>query len=305
MSPGVSVNALDLRSKIGPQTELVGDIEIFARAADAPIIAITGSNGKSTVATLVQILINAGGKTALLGGNIGVPALSLFEKPTPDVYVLELSSFQLETTSSLQPEVAVVLNLCEDHLDRYTTYEDYVDAKMRIYRNARHEVINRDEPSAPQITLSDSLSFGRDKPKNDHQYGIVEEGNKRWLAKGEQKLLDVNRLAIKGQQNWLNVLASFALVEQFGIPLTEHMLDAVCRFTGLADRCELVANHAGVRWINDSKGTNVGATLAAIQGFAQPKIMIMGGQSKGADLTTLANAMDEVRTRAYPPGRGC
>ncbi len=293
VSPGVSVDALGLRNKIGPQTELVGDIELFARAADAPIIAITGSNGKSTVATLVETLISAGGKTALLGGNIGVPALSLFEQPTPDVYVLELSSFQLETTSSLTPEVAVVLNLCEDHLDRYASYEDYVDAKMRIYRNTRYEVINRDEPSAPQITLSDSLSFGLGEPKNDHEYGIIQQGGTSWLAKGEQKLLDANRLHLKGQQNWLNVLASFALVEQFNMPLTEPMLDAICEFTGLVDRCEQVADHEGVLWINDSKGTNVGATLAAIQGFDQPKIMIMGGQSKGADLTPLARSMDD------------
>jgi UDP-N-acetylmuramoylalanine--D-glutamate ligase len=295
VSPGVPINALDLRNKIGPQTELIGDIELFARTADAPIIAITGSNGKSTVATLVDILINAGGKTALLGGNIGVPALDLFQSPTPDAYVLELSSYQLETTASLKPEVAVVLNLCEDHLDRYASYEDYVDAKMRVYRNARHEVINRDEPSAPQITLSDSLSFGLSEPKNDQEYGIIKAQDSHWLAKGEQKLLDVNQLKLKGQQNWLNVLASFALVEQFGLSPNEQMLKAVCEFAGLIDRCEQVAEHDGVIWINDSKGTNVGATLTAIEGFLQPKIMIMGGQSKDADLSPLAEVMESVR----------
>ena len=295
VSPGVPINALDLRNKIGPQTELIGDIELFARIADAPIIAITGSNGKSTVATLVDILIKACGKTALLGGNIGVPALDLFQLPTPDAYVLELSSYQLETTTSLKPAVAVVLNLCEDHLDRYASYEAYVDAKMRIYRNARHEVINRDEPSAPQITLSDSLSFGLSEPKNDQEYGIIKTQDTHWLAKGEQKLLDVNQLKLKGQQNWLNVLAGFALVEQLGLSLSEPMLKAACEFEGLIDRCEQVAEHEGVIWINDSKGTNVGATLAAIEGFSSPKIMIMGGQSKEADLSPLAEAMDSVR----------
>lgn len=295
VSPGVSINELDLRNKIGPQTELVGDIELFARIADAPIIAITGSNGKSTVATLVDILINAGGKTALLGGNIGVPALDLFQQASPDAYVLELSSYQLETTLSLKPEVAVVLNLCEDHLDRYASYEDYMDAKMRIYRNARHEVINRDEPTAPQITLSDSLSFGLGEPKNDQEYGVIQTQGTHWLAKGEEKLLDANQLKLKGQQNWLNILASFALLEQFGLSLSETMLEEVCQFEGLIDRCEQVAEHEGVIWINDSKGTNVGATLAAIEGFPQPKIMIMGGQSKGADLSPLAEVMDSVR----------
>jgi len=293
VSPGVSIHALDLRNKIGPQTELVGDIELFARYADAPIIAITGSNGKSTVATLVDIMINAGGKKVLLGGNIGVPALDLFEKATPDVYVLELSSFQLETTDNLRADVAVVLNLSEDHLDRYPSYIAYTDAKARVYRNSRSEVINRDEPGAPQIVMPNSVSFGLAKPRNEHEFGIITEAGSSWFAQGDKKILETGKLALKGRQNWLNALASLAIVTQYGLQINPDMLEAMCTFEGLLDRCEQVANVEGVLWINDSKGTNVGATLAAIDGFEQPKVLIMGGQSKGADFMPLKAAMGE------------
>lgn len=293
VSPGVSIRELDLRNRIGPQTQLLGDIELFARYANAPIIAITGSNGKSTVASLVKILVDAGEQKALLGGNIGVPALDLFEEVTPDVYVLELSSFQLETTSSLKADVAVVLNLSEDHLDRYESYQGYIDTKMQIYHGARREVINRDEPLVPQITLPDTLSFGLGTPKDDSEFGLIREGGRSWLARGNQKLLATDKLALNGQQNWLNVLASFALVTQYGMQLNDAMMQAACQFDGLQDRCEQVADRDGVIWINDSKGTNVGATLAAIEGFSEPKIMIMGGQSKGADLSPLSDAIGE------------
>ncbi len=291
VSPGVSVSALKLRERIGPQTDLVGDIELFARYAAAPIIAITGSNGKSTVATLVAAMINAGGKQALLGGNIGVPALDLFSQPTPDVYVMELSSFQLETTRSLKADVATVLNLSEDHLDRYDSYQAYVDAKLKIYSNARSEVINRDEPGAPQITVANSMSFALSEPAGVQEFGVIESSGISYLAQGKSKLLDTRKLSLNGQQNWLNALAAMAIVSQFGMPLTAAMLDALCKFKGLKDRCELVDEQLGVQWINDSKGTNVGATLAAIDGFSQPKILIMGGQAKGADLMPLRAAM--------------
>lgn len=291
VSPGVSVGGLNLRQRIGPQTELVGDIELFARYAAAPVIAITGSNGKSTVATLVAGMINSGGQIALLGGNIGVPALDLFEQPCPDVYVLELSSFQLETTNSLKADVATVLNLSEDHLDRYDSYQAYVDAKKRVYHKARSEVINRDEPDAPQITLAESISFGLSHPVDNQAFGILEFEGEMYLARGNTRLLEARKLGLRGQQNWLNALAALAIVAQFGMEITTAMLDSLCEFKGLTDRCELIAEEHGIAWINDSKGTNVGATLAAIEGFAQPKILIMGGQAKGADLGPLKEAM--------------
>jgi UDP-N-acetylmuramoylalanine--D-glutamate ligase len=293
VSPGVSIHAFDLINKIGPQTELIGDIELFARYADAPIIAITGSNGKSTVVTLVDILINAGGETAFLGGNIGLPALDLFEKPTPDVYVLELSSFQLETTDSLRADVAVVLNLSEDHLDRYPSYMAYTDAKARIYRNARSEVINRDEPGAPQIVMPNSVSFGLNEPRNEFEFGIINADGIDWFARGDKKILETGRLSLQGRQNWLNALAALAIVTQYGMEINQSLLDAMCAFEGLKDRCEQLASRDGVLWINDSKATNVGATLAAIAGFEQPKVLIMGGQGKGADFALLKTAMNE------------
>lgn len=291
VSPGVSINELGLRERIGPQTELVGDIELFVRHALAPIIAITGSNGKSTVASLVAQMIDASGQKALLGGNIGVPALDLFTQDCPDVYVLELSSFQLETTESMKADVAVVLNLSEDHLDRYASYQDYVNAKLRVYRNARSEVINRDEPGAPQITLASSMSFGLSPAADDMAFGVIEEAGVHWLARGNEKLLDTRKLALNGQQNWLNALAAMAIVAQYGIDLSTDVLAALCAFKGLPHRCERVAEQGGVSWINDSKGTNVGASLAAISGFKQPKVLILGGQGKGADFRPLRAAM--------------
>lgn len=296
VSPGVSIHALNLRERIGPHTELVGDIELFARYAHAPIIAITGSNGKSTVATLVDLMLRAAGLNSLLGGNIGVPALDLFEKPTPDAYVLELSSFQLETTESLAADVAVVLNLSEDHLDRYPSYQAYTDAKARVYRHARSEVINRDEPSAPQITRQGTLSFGSDSPRNDSEFGLLTEAETVWLARGDRKIVEAEALTIRGRQNWLNALAAMAIVSQFGVEISEAVVKAMCAFPGLAHRCEQVAEKDGVRWINDSKGTNVGATLAAINGIDQPKLLILGGRGKGADFTPLRDAMkNDVR----------
>jgi len=290
VSPGVSVTELRLRERIGPQTELVGDIELFVRHALAPIIAITGSNGKSTVVTLVTQMINASGRRTLLGGNIGVPALDLFDQDCPDVYVLELSSFQLETTESMKADVAVVLNLSEDHLDRYATYEDYVGAKLRVYRNAQSEVINRDEPGAPQITVSSSMSFGLSRPADASEFGVLEEAGIPWLARGDEKLLDARKLVLKGQQNWLNALAAMAIVAQHGVELTDEVLAALCAFKGLPHRCELVVEQDGISWINDSKGTNVGASLAAISGIEQPKVLIMGGRGKGADFGPLRAA---------------
>ena len=205
--------------------------------------------------------------------------------------MLVLSSFQLETTSSLRADVATVLNLSEDHLDRYESYQAYVDAKKRVYRKARSEVINRDEPDAPQITLADSISFGLSSPIDNQAFGILESDGVTYLARGNTRLLDAGKLGLRGRQNWLNALAALAIVAQFGMDIPPPMLDSLCAFKGLTDRCELIAEESGIAWINDSKGTNVGATLAAIEGFNQPKILIMGGQAKGADLSPLKAAM--------------
>ena len=296
VSPGISVKEFDLPAMINPSAEIVGDIELFARVAEAPIIAITGSNGKSTVATLTHIILSAAGMSASLGGNIGVAALDLLAEPTPDVYVLELSSFQLETTESLKAATAVVLNLSEDHMDRYDDFAGYVAAKARIYKGCQNPVVNRDDLLVASLAPG-AVSFGLDQPSGSRDFGVIEFEGEVWLAKGNQLLMAANRLQIAGHQNIANVLAAMALADQLGAHLNEAAFTAIAEFKGLPNRCEQVAVINGVTWVNDSKGTNVGATCAAIRGFDQPKIMILGGQGKSADFLPLRDHLGES-TRA-------
>lgn len=292
VSPGVSIQEHELARKIGENTQLVGDIELFVREAKAPIIAITGSNGKSTVATMVARMLEAAGKVTLLGGNIGTPALDLLVQDVPDFYVLELSSFQLETTQSLAAEVAVVLNLSEDHLDRYPNFSTYANTKLGIYRHAKLEVINRDEPLVPQIMLDSSISFGKSTPNSSREFGLSKKNGTTYLVQGKKQWLSVDDMRLKGQASWLNALASLALLHQAGVEIIDKVINAISTFEGLQDRCELVADKNNIHWINDSKGTNVGASLAAIKSFTAPKILIMGGQSKGANFQPLVKGMD-------------
>lgn len=270
----------------------IGDIELFAREARAPVIGITGSNGKSTVTTLVGQMLNTGGYSVLVGGNIGTPALDLLDLPIPDFYVLELSSFQLETTTSLSPCAAVVLNVSEDHMDRYLDVNEYVKAKLRIYDSASCKVINRNDAIVGRSKETpEGISFGLDLAASGH-YGIVVESDKDYLARGQQKLAPISDLVLQGRQNVANVLAAMALIECAGIELNQVMIEAALNFKGLPHRCELVGTWEGVSWINDSKGTNVGATLAAINGVGGPVVLIAGGQGKGADFSALESAVN-------------
>ncbi len=293
VSPGVGADQLNLANLVGTQTKVLGDIQLFADYAVAPILAITGSNGKSTVATLVDLMINASGKTSLLGGNIGIPALDLFKQSDPDFYVLELSSFQLDTTDVLNAEVAAVLNVSEDHLDRYASFSDYAKSKSTIYRGTKYEVVNRDDQTAPGIYGSNTQSFGLNQPSNDVDFGLLENGSTTWIVKGETKLIDVSNLKLKGRQNWANVMATLAIVDRTGVKLSANVIDAACQFVGLPHRCEVVASINDILWINDSKGTNVGATIAAISGISEPKVLILGGRGKGADFSALRISIDE------------
>lgn len=291
-SPGVAV----------PHGNVVGDIELFAREARAPVIAITGSNGKSTVTMLVQRMLDCAGTTALAGGNIGTPALDLLSQPVPDYYVLELSSFQLETTHSLRPAAAVVLNLSEDHMDRYTGMAGYRAAKLRIYRNASGCVVNRDDPLLADMAGKDGcISFGLDKP-DENDYGVVGDGDERWFCRGEKRLARVSALTLQGEQNVSNMLAAMALVGAVqrvddggnDADRYDERLRAGLDYAGLPHRCEPVPTTDGIHWINDSKGTNVGATMAAIRGAGRPLVLIAGGQGKGADFAPLRAAMDDA-----------
>lgn len=298
VSPGVGVDDLMLDEKVGKQTRVLGDIQLFMQYASVPILAITGSNGKSTVATLVDLMINASGNTALLGGNIGPPALDLLSEATPDFYVLEVSSFQLDTTTALNAEVAVVLNISEDHLDRYPSYADYVMSKNSVYKGAHYEVVNRDEETAPRIVSPSTVSFGLDMPANPSDFGIANLGDNVAdsvvFVKGDQRLVESSKFKLKGKQNWLNILAAMAIVDQAGIALTQGVIQAACNFGGLPHRCEQVVVKRGVTWINDSKGTNVGATIAAISAISENKILILGGQGKGVDFGALRAVIDDT-----------
>ena len=274
----------------------LGDIELFARQVAAPVLAITGSNGKSTVTALTGALLEAAGLDPVVAGNIGRPVLECLPPlgPPAPLYVLELSSFQLETTYSLKPAAALLLNLSPDHLDRYADFAAYCAAKARIFNGARRVVLNRDDgPSQVYFEgRPEAWSFGLDAPRDERQFGPIEVDGRLWLACGERRLLEAGRLILPGRHNLANVLAAFALLAAAGIDLNDAVLDAATRFAGLPHRCEAVAGPAG-RWINDSKATNVGATLAALAGLAEegPLILIAGGRGKGADFSPLGEAL--------------
>lgn len=296
VSPGVSVQLPILVEAQQRGVEIIGDIELFARTVQAPVVAITGSNGKSTVTTLVASMARRAGLDVRAGGNLGIPALELIETNEPDLYVLELSSFQLETVHSLQPEAAVVLNVSPDHMDRYTSLEHYAQTKQSIYKRARHWIINRDDPlasvHAEAISLRDS--FGIDKP-SAQGFSTEATAGVTWITQDGKHLLPVEQLRMPGRHNISNALAALALGSAAGIPMPA-MLQTLQEFQGLPHRTQWVAESKGVRWYNDSKATNIGAALAAIRGIPGPLVLIAGGQGKGADFSELAAGLEgEVR----------
>ncbi len=289
VSPGIAIATPEIASAGKRGAALIGDIELFVREAKAPVIAITGSNGKSSVTTLVDLMAQKAGMKSYAGGNLGYAALDLLAQPTPDLYVMELSSFQLETTHSLQAVSAVVLNVSEDHMDRYPSFADYAATKQIAYQHCGCAVVNRDDAVViamlDSVRPSCSVSFGLNIP-TDGQYGIREFNGKRWLAQGETLLLAVDEMKLPGEHNDANALAALALGAAAGIPLA-GMLAALREFTGLSHRTQWVRERAGVNWYNDSKGTNVGATLAALAGLPGKTVLIAGGQGKGADFAPL------------------
>lgn len=294
-SPGISIREPAIAAAMAAGVSVVGDVELFCRAAKAPIVAITGSNAKSTVTTLVGLMGEAAGKRTGVCGNIGTPVLDMLAEGEKDLYVMELSSFQLETTHSLKAAVAVVLNLSEDHMDRYTGMVDYHQAKHRIYRHCERFVFNREDALTVPLIADDlpRASFGLGVPDlNDFGVRVVE--GKPYLARGREMLMPVSELQIFGDHNVANALACLALGEAVGLPM-DAMLNTLRSFTGLKHRCQRVAMHNGIGWYNDSKGTNVGATLAAINGLGAAIsgkiLLIAGGVGKGQDFTPLSPAM--------------
>lgn len=290
VSPGVSLREPALANAVAAGTECIGDIELFARAADAPVVAITGSNGKSTVTALTGALLTAAGRRVRTGGNLGPPALDLLADETgagPDFYVLELSSFQLESTWSLHPLAAVVLNVSADHMDRYRDLAEYAAAKGRIYRGARTAVVNRDDPGAARLAERSSrvIGFTLQVPEAG-DFGVIEHAGEDWLAEGAQPLLPAREVPLAGAHNRANALAALALVRAAGLE-PASVLDGLRGFSGLPHRMQHVATIDGVDYYDDSKGTNVGATAAAIDGLERPLVLIAGGSGKGADFSGL------------------
>ncbi len=304
VSPGVSLREPIVRAAQARGIEVVGDIELFARHVSAPVVAVTGTNGKSTVTTLVALMGERAGQAVRAGGNLGEPALDLLEGPVPDWYALELSSFQLETTHSLELRAATVLNVTPDHMDRYDTLEQYATAKARIFAHCTHAVVNLDDdlvarmPAAGQHALGFSVV-----PDRECDYGLVRGPGKRLsLARRRRPLLALGEMKLTGLHNAANALAALALGDAAGFD--EAAMLAVLRdFAGLPHRMQWVADRAGVRWINDSKGTNVGATLAAVGGMPGPLVVIAGGDGKGQDFAPLAPGFRNKVRRAVLIGR--
>ena len=291
VSPGVAASTPFITKARERGLPVIGDIELFAHHAKAPVVGITGSNGKSTVTTLVGLMAERAGRETRVGGNLGTPALDLLKAVDPALYVLELSSFQLEITESLRCAAATVLNLSPDHMDRYGSLEDYAAAKSRIFRNCGTAVLNRDDARVRRLGTGAKarVTFGLDAPPNG-QYGLIAAQDRSWLARGSERLFPLGDLRIQGGHNAANALAALALGEAVGLPM-DAMLAALREFRGLPHRMEYVTTARGVPYYDDSKGTNVGATLAAVSGLAQPFVLIAGGDGKGQDFTPLAAAL--------------
>ncbi len=290
VSPGVPMSEPLIQQAVARGVPVIGDIELFALAAKAPVVAITGSNGKSTVTTLLGAMLRDAGIRAAVGGNLGDPALSLLHDDV-ELYVLELSSFQLETTFSLKPKVAVVLNISPDHLDRYRDLQAYTDTKAAIYRDAEGAVFNLDDPRvmAMRRDRPGDLLFTLGQPADD-VFGICEQQGVRWLCRGSERLLAASALKIPGSHNLANALAALAIGTLLQLPRAS-MLQTLTHFAGLPHRTQFVKESGGVRWYNDSKGTNVGACAAALEGLAsgddRRTVLIAGGIGKGADFSLL------------------
>lgn len=291
-SPGIPDSHALLTKARRKKLEIVSDIELFARAAGKPFVAVTGSNGKSTVTTLLYHMCRADGRNVLAGGNLGEPALDLLDQDEPDIYVLELSSFQLHRTKELPAEVALLLNVSPDHLDWHADEAEYRAAKYRIFNDVDAAVINRaDEEAASRAKHCGRVaSFGLDTPDAD-QYGIREEEGERYLARGDVLLLSTRDLALYGTHNQLNALAALAAGDLIGLDMSA-MLQVLVEFPGLPHRMQFVARIGAVDYINDSKATNVAAAVASIDSVEGMLVLVAGGDGKGSDFSELAEAVE-------------
>ncbi len=299
VNPGIAVATPEIQQAKQSGAEVIGDIELFAReiGQTKPIIAITGSNGKTTVTLLLDLMAKKSGVKVGTGGNVGTPALDLLFENDTELFILELSSYQLETSPSLKTLSAVVLNVSEDHLDRYDNdLEKYAQSKAVIYKNCKTVIANRDDAYSMRFANEAKdykalVSFGLDKPEAG-QYGLITIADKEWLAKGSKALLAIDEIKLAGRHNLSNALAALALGEVAGLKIPA-MLEVLKDFAGTEHRTQWLVKIKDVNWYNDSKGTNVGATLAALSGLPGKTVLIAGGQGKGADFLPLQQAIKE------------
>lgn len=308
VSPGVSLREPSITEAAARGVPVLGDIELFAQSVAAPVAAITGSNGKSSVTTLLGQMARLAGVRAAVGGNLGQPALDLLDDRV-ELYVLELSSFQLESTCSLQAQVATVLNISADHMDRYDSLADYAAAKARVLAGAQTAVLNRDDPRVRAMAgvAAQDVGFSLGAPSRQSDFGLIEHGGEPWIARGTSPLLPAREVAAKGRHNLANALAALAMGRACELP-DVAMLEALRTFHGLPHRTALVSSKGGVDWYDDSKGTNPGATIAALDGLIDPAgparaVLIAGGDCKGADFAPLAPAVERAARAVVLIGR--
>ncbi|MDO9141657.1 MAG: UDP-N-acetylmuramoyl-L-alanine--D-glutamate ligase [Methylobacter sp.] len=290
VSPGVSLDERAIIKAIANGARIVSDIDLFACSTDAPIVAITGSNGKSTVTTMLGEMVKAAGIAVGVGGNLGTPALDLLALKA-QFYVLELSSFQLERTSALNAAAATVLNISADHLDRHADLADYARQKQRVFRGDGVMVINADDPvvSAMRCDSRKMLTFSIN---NTADFYLAEQDGTEYLMYNESPLMPLAELPLEGRHNAANALVALALGTSIGLD-AQTMCAALRKFKGLSHRMQRVAEIRGVTWVNDSKATNIGACVAALQGYARKVVLIAGGDAKGADMNELTPAIKE------------
>ena len=296
VSPGVALRGGFFEQARARGLPLMGDVELFARAARAPVVGITGTNGKSTVTTLVAGMAARAGRRTRVGGNLGEPALELLD-PAAELYVLELSSYQLDTTSSLTLVAATVLNVTPDHLDRYVDVAQYADSKARIFARCATAVLNADDPRVAAMAgrAGRDLHFSL-QARAGAQYTLRTHAGREWLAVRGEPVLAVEEMRLRGRHNAANALAALALGEALELPRAA-LLAELREFGGLAHRSAWVADIGGVHYVDDSKGTNVGATEAAVAGLPGPLLLIAGGDGKGQEFEPLARAL-QGKTRA-------
>jgi len=302
ISPGLSLAEPLVGEALARGIPVLGDVELFALENHAPVLAVTGTNGKSTVTALSGHLLRSAGVDCEVAGNISPPVLEalLARASAPAAWVLELSSYQLETTWSLNAAAATVLNLSEDHLDRYAGLADYGAAKARIFQGQGIQVLNRDDPASRAMALPGRrvVTFGLDAPPAAHDFGVARGA----LVEGPHRLLEASALPIHGSHNVANALAACALARAAGAP-RERLAQGLTSFRGLPHRVELVARRQGVEWYDDSKGTNVGATVAALRGLGKPVVLILGGEGKGQDFTPLREPVAQYASHVLLIGR--